>query len=210
MPRIPNILKYVSTAKVKEDKNFAHTVCSSQKGAMFGLDSRIALAIFGTITVIAGAIAAVNTNVVSGQSFSKELRGMQDAINGIHRDMQRGLHSTLITNTSANAFQALYDDSVISATYRNNWVGPYIERASSTHPKFGTMLIERLMADHTTACGSPCYLWLTYSSVDYKLVIAVNDVIDGEGESNPDTSGLIQWTGAGPHKLWYNVSRAIN
>lgn len=185
-------------------------VCSSQKGAMFGLDSRIALAIFGIISVLAGAFAAINTNTVTAQGFSEEIKGMKTAIGGIHRDMQRGLHSTLITNTSANAFAALYDPSVVQASFRNKWVGPYIDRESSVHPKFGTMLIERFQADHSTACGTPCYLWLTYAEMEETVATKLNEILDGQAEASPSSSGLIQWTGSGPYKLWYNVGIAIN
>jgi hypothetical protein len=185
-------------------------ILRSQRGAMFGLDSRIALAIFGIISVLAGAFAAINTNTITAQGFSEEIKSMRTAIEGIHRDMQRGLHSTLITDTSANAFTALYDESVISASFRNKWVGPYIDRETSIHPKFGTMLIERFQDDHSTACGSPCYLWLTYSDVRITVLTRLNEVMDGTAEVNPDTTGIIQWTGSDPYKLWYNVSRAIN
>lgn len=184
---------------------------TSQKGAMFGLDSRIALAIFGIISVLAGAFAAVNTLTIQAQGFSEELKGFRGAIEGIHRDLQRGLHSSLITNTSANAMQALYDSSVIQAAYRNKWVGPYVDRSTSIHPKYGTMLIERYEDDHTTACTvNPCYLWLTYSDVRLSIIEKINEVMDGTGEASPSTSGLIHWSGSDPYKLWYKVGIAIN
>lgn len=187
-------------------------ILHSQKGAMFGLDSRIALAIFGVISVLAGAIAAVNTNTITAQGFSKELKGMRTAIEGIHRDLQRGIHGALITDTSANAYTALYDSSVISSTYRSKWLGPYVDRSTSLHPKFGAMTIERYRDDHTTACSpdNPCYLWLTYDSVREKIVTELNKIVDGKNEALPSSTGNIQWDGTDPYTLWYKVSIAIN
>jgi hypothetical protein len=192
------------------------TCLSSQKGALFGLDARIALAIFSIISVVAGTAMVVNLDSVRAKSLAQELTETTRAIESFHNDLQTDIYQTLDKPTDKNAFQALYDPTVIteSRNLRSHWHGPYIKFTSTIHPTFGEMLLQKRATNHTEDCEAEgiCDLWLVYSNTPKGVIIEVNEILDGAKEENPGQAGRIQWStasGGTQSALFYRAARAL-
>jgi len=188
----------------------------AQTGALFGLDARIALAIFAIIAVIAGVAVMMNVDSTRAKSLATELTETGHAIELYHNDLKQDIFATLDDPSTANAFEALYDNSVITSEggLRAHWNGPYIKYTSNDNPNYGNMFIEKHAADHTQSCEQQdiCYLYLIYSQVKPGIVDEVNTLIDGKNERQPDIQGRVQWSQNVDNAriLFYRVARALS
>lgn len=191
------------------------TSLSSQHGALFGLDARIALAIFSIISVVAGTAMVLSVDSVRAKSLSQELTETTRAIESFHNDLQTDIYQALEKPTDKNAFQALYDANVIteSNNLRSRWHGPYIKFTSTVHPNYGEMLMQKRAPNHLDTCDGEnmCYLWLVYSRIPQGVVTELNEILDGAKEDNPSQNGRIQWTTSGNQTaLFYRSARALS
>lgn len=188
----------------------------SQSGALFGLDARIALAVFALISVVAGAAMVLNLDNTNAQSLASELTDTTRAIETFHNDLQTDIFQALTDPTDKNAFASLYDNTLISedGQLRARWNGPYIKFTSTQHPKYGEMLLQKRSEAHTEACTGDnlCFLYLVYGNTKEAVAMEVNKILDGEKEETPATRGRIQW-GRGDKAttmhLYYRASKAL-
>lgn len=195
------------------------SILKNNHGAMFGLDARISLLIFGVLSVVTGSIITVNLTNIRASALADELSRFTVAIEGIHHDINDDLHNSLVVESDENAIAALYDPEYMKAGKpRSRWIGPYIKYEDTTHPKYGQMALTKMQADHTHKCASRtlCYLWLTFDGINYDLAEAVNAIYDGEDEGNPSTEGRVQWTDFISNEdnsrnviLYFRISRAL-
>ena len=188
--------------------------CHPQSGALFGLDARIALAVFGVLTLIAGAAIINNMDSSRAKSLASELSEMGRAVEAIHTDLKVDIFEALENPSEKNAFAALFDNMVIADKdrLRGKWLGPYITFTSAVHPRYGNLLIQKHPANASQACDyeNLCYLWVVYSNVKPDITKEVNELIDGLKETNPESEGRVQWAGGtaeGP--LLYRASKAL-
>lgn len=174
------------------------TLLTSQSGALFGLDARIALAIFSILSVVAGVAVVVGIDSTRGQVLGTELSDTAQAIESYHHDLKTDIFLSLSNPSGKNAFQALYDNEVITEdnNLRSRWNGPYIKFTSNTNSRYGDMLLTKAGPDHTQPCDPEnlCYLYLIYSRVKPDIAKGANKVLDGDGEKSPDKEGRMQWT----------------
>ena len=196
-----------------------HSITPSlnQRGALFGLDARIALAIFGIISVVAGASMVINVDETRAKALAQELTDTTRAIESFHHDLKTDIFKTLEKPSEKNAFTALFDNSVITEedNLRHIWNGPYIRFASTTHPRYGEMLLQKRAADASQPCTTEtdiCYLWLTYSQVRPSVTQATNALLDSETETTPEKSGRLQWSEDkdGSQILHFRATRALS
>ena len=165
-----------------------------QRGAMFGLDARIALAIMGALSVIAGTALVGNIGIFKGQGLSQEIKAITAAVEGLQEDIGGGIYENLASSNATNAFMALIDSSVLNTGKpQDKWLGPYIKLDSNEHPQYGTMtLIRASQDDYTdTSCGRQCFLWLTLATVPDTVFSQLNKDIDGS-EGSPETTGRVR------------------
>ncbi len=192
-----------------------HTFNASQTGALFGLDARIAMAIFAVIALVAGAVVMANLDSSKAKSLSSELADIGRAVEAIQHDTRVDLFDALEDPSEKNAFSALYDNLLLKEkdNIRGRWLGPYINFVSNRHTSFGEMVLQKHPAKHVEDCTDPdalCYVWLVYSNVKLNIIAEVNEIIDGKGEGAPDLEGRLQWT---PDRdngiLFYRASKAL-
>jgi hypothetical protein len=189
---------------------------SSQRGAMFGLDARIALAVFAIIGMVAGAAMVLDMDSTRAKSLASELTDTARAIESFHNDLKNDIFLVLSQPSEKDAFQALYDNSVITEdnNYRSRWNGPYIRFTSNLHTSYGEMLLQKHGADHTQACAQDetCYLWLVYNKVKPAVVDEANNLLDGNNEPDPSHSGRIQWSQSedNARMLYFRATRALS
>lgn len=185
-----------------------------QSGALFGLDARIAMAVFAVLTLVAGAAVLGNLDSSRAKSLASEITEIGRAVEGIHADLKTDLFQSLEEPSEKNAFVALYDN--LAVTERNNlrgrWLGPYVNFTSAQHPRYGEMVIQKHPADHQQDCNPDdlCYLWVVYSNVKLDILKEVNEIVDGRENGPPDTTGRLQWT---PDRdngiLFYRAAKAL-
>lgn len=189
---------------------------NSQSGALFGLDARIALAIFSILSVVAGVAVVVNIDSTRAQVLATELSDTGHALESFHNDLKTDIFLTLINPSGKNAFQALYDNAVIQEAdnLRARWNGPYIKFTSSLNARYGEMLLTKAGQDHTQPCTGEdlCYLYLVYNQVKPNIALEANKVLDGDAEKMPEKEGRLQWTPSADNavSLHYRALRALS
>ena len=164
-------------------------------GAMFGLDARIALAIFGALSVISGAAlysAIQQSKVIQAVTSLNEKSKAYDSY-----VLDTGSEIALDPSYSYGVyveFKKLVEDST------TGWAGPYLSEkphATLTHlthnPLYDSSysFIARVKDTEwgegssntasSQACDSsnPCFLWIGMSQVPVELAKAIDEYIDG-------------------------------
>ncbi|MBI1308759.1 MAG: hypothetical protein GC129_02725 [Proteobacteria bacterium] len=193
--------------------NTQHPTPNTQSGALFGLDARIALAVFSIISVVAGVAMVLNMDTTSAKSLASELADTSRAIETAHHDLNTDIFQALDEPSPKHAFQALYDSTMLRDELRGRWNGPYVTFTTTRNPKYGEMYLEKAGDNHTDGCQNApvCYLWLVYDDVRPAVAEAVNEVMDGAHEDAPATNGRLQWSAgtAGNKVLYYRIGPAL-
>lgn len=170
----------------------------SQKAAMFGLDARIALAIFGALSVIAGASLYSAIQESTATALLTELTELQKAYEQYYIDT--GTH---INRTDAVTYEI--KELIEDINSIPNWQGPYIgyNKLNDTskivldHPKYNNILIRRMSLQTWDggyiACGAEkdCALFVNINGIpkeNYALLID-NKVDGGDGAND----GKFRW-----------------
>ncbi len=174
------------------------TIHHSQRGAMFGLDARIALAIFGLLSVVAG-VAAINVLGTAGvTALTTELSNMKKAYQEFH--LATGEHTTrfmdLIDNTS---------DFV-------GWSGPYIDLLSDKSRQHGVYSFVEGRQDvagvppvDCTSGGGICSIWLKLTRVQDSLAQKLDETLDAEPSPNAGVL-RIEFVPGGTDDIFYLIT----
>lgn len=195
--------------------NFFLKTLRNQKGAMFGLDARIALVIFSGLTVIAGVTLSAKISTITGSALVDEVKKTGLAIEGIHLDLKADLFKNLDNANESTAFEALYNEEVLNPGMpRSRWLGPYVDYRTNMHPSYGEMFVHKRGESHNETCraGDICYLWLVMNKVPHETLLHANEAYDGRNETLADSRGRIQWQQGEAEDysiLWYRVGRSL-
>ena len=173
----------------------------NKKGAMFGLDARIALAIFGALSVISGA--ALYSAIQNSKAISL-LTQMQEVEKGYEQYyLDTGQELEYFTGgTGYHNYRKLAGNLISSSV--DNWKGPYINFESSSsitidlpgfasHAKIYIIVTSDLewgegyvtaptWYDSDVLCSSSiqCYTWVLFTGVDKNLHSLIDDSVDGQ------------------------------
>lgn len=169
---------------------------NSQRGAMFGLDARIALAIFGGLSVVAGAaiISAVTETNVSALA-------------------------TEFDNVGKGYIHYVLENSVDTTTW-TDLQGQYISQISNDHPKYGVWALVEGQddvaqypdGDCSDDGGSYCAVWATVTLVPTATVNQLETQIDGTaspGATNAAGNFRYGAVSSGTHTIAYKLSRKL-
>lgn len=191
---------------------------NQQRGALFGIDARLMLAIFSGLTVVAGASVGgiLSSSKVTG--LSKDINTYRNAVESIQHDLGNNIHSITSSSASKN-FIALFelDNTYLDTPRQKKWLGPYIEphnidSGKAQHRFFGDIGLIFKEHDGTTNCATtnrnPCFYWLTITDVPLAITEKYNEQVDGT-ETTAKSSGVIQWSGTGPTTLSVRLTSAI-
>ncbi len=157
----------------------------SQQGAMFGLDARIALAIFGGLSVVTGA-ALFNVSLDTQNS------ALRTEINNITQ-----AYMSMNLDTGLN--DANFDDiiRIPSGPNAQYWKGPYLTRADNNNSLFGgqyAMLKGDTATNNTPpqACNldENCFVWLSLTDLPEKVAAFLDKSIDS---TQDPSSGLLRY-----------------
>jgi Tfp pilus assembly protein PilE len=181
------------------------------KGAMFGLDARIALAIFGALSVISGAAlySAIQQSKVT--AIITEMNEVGKAYESYLLDIGSHVPQST-TSVTYKSIELLVDNKNSDP----NWKGPYIsyEQQSTTdyrlvHPTYDVLLIARFNDDNPwagtegsdytstgvcTGSETKCNLFIMLEYVDTNIAKEVDKQIDGSYDSRNGSVKLRNYT----------------
>ncbi|HAG53006.1 MAG TPA: hypothetical protein DCL21_04375 [Alphaproteobacteria bacterium] len=183
-----------------------------KKGAMFGLDARIALAIFGALSVISGAALYSAIQQSKIVSIVTELNEVSKAIESFMLDVG--------SDMKLNGFSNFYiGDLVDNANSINGWKGPYFPKIGALgggvsgreyldHPGYGNILLRDLdsnlggvnYSNPNNCSAAPCYYWIQLTSVDPSITKAIDEYVDGSASLD---SGKIRVLNVDDYKVVY-------
>jgi hypothetical protein len=148
-------------------------IIHSQRGAMFGLDARIALAIFGVLSVVAGTAAINVFGQASVTALTTEMSNMKKAYQEFH--LSTGEHTTRFMDLIDNQSEIM------------NWAGPYVDLLSDKSRSYG---IYSLVEGRQDVPGVPplpceagagiCATWLKLTKVKDSVLAEVDKALDAE------------------------------
>lgn len=180
-----------------------------QRGAMFGLDARIALAIFAGLSVITGAsmVQLMKDNRADKVLFLHEK--VSSAFDVMQEDLRMDIYNNALASSSAefeDMYLALFDESVLTAAAQSRWHGPYMPtKNSNLDDEYGSIRIKPISRESTgtatcstvQAAAKECSYFLILGNTSITLPVsvrtAVNEQIDGAGEANPESNGKVRW-----------------
>ncbi|HAG52310.1 MAG TPA: hypothetical protein DCL21_00815 [Alphaproteobacteria bacterium] len=181
------------------------------KGAMFGLDARIALAIFGALSVISGA--ALYSAIKEAKLISEitEMNEIGKAVESYMLDTGEDL--PFGGGMSAKTQELL-------SSSKSGWNGPYIAGSNSSvyfvsHPKYLWFTIDLapnddfgyspdiLTCSNVAHAGKTCYNWLVFSQVPDQLAIDLEAKIDGNNQPTKGRFRYAQGTRPAGYKITY-------
>lgn len=168
----------------------SRSVSRNQRGAMFGLDARVALAIFGGLSAIAGTavFSAVRDTRVTGvlTEFDNISKGYINHVfdTGVDITQDASVTPGVDGGTGTAGFKNLYRN----ANNTLNWNGPYITIATNLHPAgYGQFALRDGRIDGTwtvppgtNPAGSIRGKWLTLSGVPCEIAGDLKRKIDGQ------------------------------
>ncbi len=172
---------------------------SAQRGAMFGLDARIALGVFGIMTTMIGFFAMSKIHQARYAAAIHELEAINDAMTEYQADI--GVFVPFSINGGSDGirdFQALTDKNAVMPRLRRHWNGPYLREMNRDHPRFGeySISIGQINAREACAYGKPCYAWIVLTEVPLKVWQTINHYFDAsavpEDEASEHQLGRLQ------------------
>lgn len=176
-------------------------VMRSQKGAMFGLDARIALAIFGGLSVIAGA-------AVFGAISETKVTALVTEFDNFSKGY---INHALDTGTDTVTIADMW-----TKPSTPNWNGPYVTVSTATHPTYGTYTLVSGRPDlteqvpGTTACssGNICAVYLSLTNVTNSVAEELDKMVDTPSALTVD-SGNVRLTNAvsGVRTVYFKIAR---
>jgi hypothetical protein len=113
------------------------------KGAMFGLDARIALAIFGALSVISGAALY---SAIQDSKVTAIITEVNEVVKAWEQYMLDTGHDLPLDSSDASNRQRVSAELISSAD--TNWKGPYLSRSAS--PRYNHTLAFNINGDIST------------------------------------------------------------
>jgi len=160
------------------------------KGAMFGLDARIALAIFGALSVISGAALYSAIQEAKTVAYLNELREIAKAEEQYFLDVGYPLSEGSPGNSLRSA-----DELIVNSENKKGWKGPYLpydifgfgfENTTSSHRFFISQLRSNdwtgstVSGDIDCVVNVPCGVWVASIAIsDTDLINGVDTKVDG-------------------------------
>jgi type II secretory pathway pseudopilin PulG len=166
----------------------------NKKGAMFGLDARIALAIFGALSVISGAALYSAIQEARVVSYLTSLKEVEKALEQYYLD-----NAVLPPVDSVNALEA--NVLISNSENLNTWKGPYLNSKTSSRSYcidnvYGTegalmtclYMCEDGAGSTCTQCtdlsDANCRLYIESYTLNRNLLDRVDEKIDGVKDSS--------------------------
>ena len=173
-----------------------------QSGALFGLDARIAMAVFALLALIAGYVAFGRIDIARQAALLADIQSIDEALQGYQADMGTFFLFTIDKSdngTGAKDLEALWDIKRVLPGFRPHWNGPYLHRDTRQHRDYGRFSLIYAQSDRTNYCttDSECYVWIALTKVPASKWNDINRAYDEGGGTVEDidhkiSSGRVQ------------------
>jgi len=194
---------------------------TSQKGAMFGLDARVALAIFAILSSTAGYIGFSKVRKARDASALHAIESISKALQEYQKDMGNFALFTVDTPSDSNNIEILWDITKVAPNYQKYWNGPYLQDDSTDHNVYGTFAVRYRQSDYTTACttnnADDCYSWIILDGIPARTWATINNYVDAsygtalETAGNEHNEGRIRADGTtDPRTIYYRAISRLN
>lgn len=180
-----------------------------QQAAMFGLDARIALAIFGALSIIAGAALYKSVKHAKAVSLLTEMQEVGKAWEAYYLDTGLDLPTVATDLNDRDYYVSKTNRLVKNIDSVSNWKGPYLNYPQSSHylkhPKYHEIYLLTLTNDNTWGgdvawddatngrcpSGDKCSLWVLFCGFkDDHLALALDSLIDN---NDGPKAGDLRW-----------------
>lgn len=168
---------------------FYHKKEQNQRGAMFGIDARIAIVTFSTIAIVAGYMGIGKIDSANKAALIKEILAYEDAIEQLQTDVGVFYQFAIDTPDGIKDFNAIeFSAGNILAQYTPRWNGPYIDGIRQDHPVYGAFTLVYAQDNFVTACdiANDCYVWIVLTDVPTDRWSFFNAYIDEDGGTTPE------------------------
>tara|TARA_Y100000590_G_scaffold306112_1_gene345347 strand:- start:211 stop:816 length:606 start_codon:yes stop_codon:yes gene_type:complete len=188
-----------------------------KKGAIFGLDARIALAIFGSLSVISGAALYSAIQDAKVTAIIADMNEVGKAWESYYLDTGKNL-SRSTNDINHNGFYTLSSGSLINDTSNTiGWKGPYlpyildstgIKGVNSEYIFIVTLTDEETWGGAVSwqsggkcTSGKSCFISIMFNSSEYtpSLLNAIDKKIDTSDGS--DKGKIRWWVDSGVYRL---------
>ena len=192
-----------------------------KKGAMFGLDARIALVIFGALSVISGAALYSAIQDAKATSIIADINEVAKAYESYLLDTGQELPSRSTDRLNWKFYSYDTNNLVVNRANVENWKGPYLPYEDNTgaeylnHPAYGNILMELVddkdwSATQWEACdnaGEKCYMAVSIDGIgNPSLVTKIDQKIDnGDGAG----AGKFRWITSNLNARWMLFVRPV-
>jgi len=181
------------------------------KGAMFGLDARIALAIFGALSVISGAALYNAIQQARTVQLAASLSELEKAVSAYMLDT--GVDVIDSADNIAPAVLSIKDLQVSSVT---GWQGPYLNYETTANdyhlnfPGYGLIAITKANTTDNTredicTALTDCYYIFSMRDIPDELKKSLDEYIDGAIDDN---SGRVRYIST--HLYYYSTIPLMN
>jgi len=179
----------------------------NQKAAMFGLDARIALAIFAALSVITGAVLYSTIKNVKVTAFITDMQEYGKAWEQFYLDTGRNLPQGDDSNNAVWQYYVLQSKNLVEDPGYEGWKGPYLQSDSiiSNYVTYNGQAVTMWMLTNETAWGASvadetaglctsgksCYIWVSFTHItDFDFVKQLDEKID---KSDGGLAGQLKW-----------------
>jgi len=189
----------------------------TSKGAMFGLDARIALAIFGALSIIAGAALYSAIQNARATAMITELKEIGKAWESYYLDTGLNLPQ-VSSDSSTDDFYRIESLNLIEDPSVNGWQGPYLPYKKSfsfvEHPTNGYIYLWLLSSDidwsdwtdGKCTSGRACSVWVGMNKMSgTEMAKKIDEIID---ESDGVNKGDFRWASSGGGYYVYIIKAA--
>ena len=195
-----------------------------KRGAMFGLDARIALAIFGALSVISGAALYNAIQEARAVSILTEMKEVGKAWEQFYLDTGTEFVPYDTDNTKANYHLAKISSLTTDYSIKG-WKGPYLSYDGTDeyrlkHPSYAYVYNMRMSTNDawknwsTAYCstGKACSIWVAFNGIESESTVKrIDEIVDG---SISDVTGSVRWRDTTnpilKYEIYLNISPVSN
>jgi hypothetical protein len=181
----------------------------TQRGAMFGIDARVAMAVLGALSVVTGYIGYSQITAARHGALLSEVQQIDKAVRELQSSVGTFYQFAISTPDGVRDFDALTDSTMLLTGFQGRWSGPYLTQSRRDHPIYGVYTLTYGQADRT-ACtvNSTCFVWIDLTQVPADVWTTINRQMDEDNGETPETTpiseGLVRADAANdPRTLYY-------
>lgn len=183
----------------------------NQRGAMFGMDGRITMVIFLTLTGVAGFIGFTRINTAKQTALLKEIHAIDEGLQRYQSNVGVFMKDSINgVSDGIKDFELLWDPSNVATGFRKYWSGPYTTIENRSHREYGNFSVTYGQDDRASCTHlSECYAWIELTNVPDWIWERINSYADeslgSSIEASPHETGRVQSNSvvADPRDLYF-------